>query len=381
MLPLFYQIGLEAQLTQIQLITLQMLVELLQKERNISLERLAMLFAQPIQFDSRRRNLQRFLLLPQLQPKALWFPFIKYWIKRKYGRGKQLQIVIDRTQWGDYNLIMVSLVHGKRAIPLYWQLLDKQGASNLDEQKAVLAPVLRLLHGYRIVLLGDREFHSVALAEWCLKQRISFVLRLTKSTTVKTSEEAAFERLDALPQTPGMTQFYLHIQVTQKKGFSKHNLALRWKRAYRAEQANQVWYLLTNLDSAELALKLYAKRFSIEGMFKDFKTGGYNMENCHVSHQRFIALVGLIAIAYTISTQRGEKIRAKKVQHYVARPSAKNRCTPQHSQFWIGLYGSLWIESFNHWSDWAQQLMRLKPQKRPFYLRGLRAIQLIQSAL
>jgi Transposase DDE domain len=381
MLPLFYQIGLKAQLSEIQFITLQMLVELLQKERHISLERLATLFAQPIQFDSRRRNLQRFLLLPQLQPKALWFPFIKYWIKQKYGRGKQIELVIDRTQWQDRNLIMVSLVHGKRAIPIYWRLLDKQGASNLDEQKAVLAPVLRLLRGYRIVLLGDREFHSVALAEWCLKQRISFVLRLTKSTTVKTSDETDFERLDALPQIPGVTQFHLQIQVTQKKGFSKHNVALRWKRIYRTEPANEVWYLLTNLDSAELALQLYAKRFSIEGMFKDFKSGGYNMENCHVSDQRFIALVGLIAIAYTIATSRGEKIRAKKVQHYVARPSAKNRRTQQHSQFWIGLYGSLWIESFNHWADWAVQLMNLKPQKRSFYLRGLRAMKLIQSAL
>jgi hypothetical protein len=116
-------------------------------------------------------------------------------------------------------------------------------------------------------------------------------------------------------------------------------------------------------------------------MFKDFKSGGYNMENCHVSDQRFIALVGLIAIAYTISTQRGEKIRAKKVQHYVARPTARNRRTQQHSQFWIGLYGSLWIESFNHWSDWAVQLIKLKPQKRSFYRRGLRAMKLIQSAL
>jgi hypothetical protein len=66
MLPPFYQSCLAAQLSQIQLITLQMLVELLQKERQVSLERLATLFAQPIQFESRRRNLQRFLLVPQL---------------------------------------------------------------------------------------------------------------------------------------------------------------------------------------------------------------------------------------------------------------------------------------------------------------------------
>jgi hypothetical protein len=381
MLPPFYQASLQAQLSAIQFITLQMLIELLQHERQICLERLAMLFAQPIQFESRRRNIQRFLLLPELQPKALWFPIIKHWVKRNYSRGKQLQLAIDRTQWGDYNLLLVSLIRGKRAIPLYWVLLNKQGQSNLAEQKFVLAPVLRLLHGYRLVLLGDREFHSVALAQWCVKQRLAFVLRLPKSTTVKTTDEAAFERLDALPQQPGVTEFHLSVQVTQQKGFGKRNVALRWKRTYRSDQANQVWYLLTNLDNAELALKLYATRFSIEGMFKDFKTGGYNLENCRVSKPRLIALVGLIAIAYTIATDRGRRIRRQKIQHYVARPKAKNRTRQQHSNFWIGLYGSIWIQAMDQWSDWATQLMRLKPQKRLFFLRGLRAITLIQSAL
>jgi len=59
-----------------------MLVELLQKERWVSLERLATLFAQPIQFESHRRNLQRFLMLPQLSVKALCFPIVKYWLKQ-----------------------------------------------------------------------------------------------------------------------------------------------------------------------------------------------------------------------------------------------------------------------------------------------------------
>ncbi|MBW4418960.1 MAG: IS4 family transposase [Myxacorys californica WJT36-NPBG1] len=379
MLPQFYQACVQAQLSQAQFITLQMLVELLQRERCITLERLAMLFAQPIQFESRRRNLQRFLSLPPLQPKAMWFPIVKHWVKQQYGRGKQLCLAIDRTQWQDHNLLMVSLIHGKRAIPLYWRLLDKQGQSNLDEQKSVIAPVLRLLHGYRLVLLGDREFHSIALAAWCVRQRIGFVFRLPKSTTVKTAENSDFERLDALPQSPGTTQFHVQLQVTQKTGFGKHNLALRWKRQHRSDKANEVWYLLTNLETAEAALKRYALRFRIEGMFKDFKSGGYDMEHCHVNHERFLALLGLIAIAYTISTERGTRIRRQHVQQYVARVNS-NRRIRQHSNFWIGLYGTLWIDAMDAWSVWAERLMRLKPQKRSFFLRGLRALSLIQSA-
>lgn len=48
LLPLFYQACLSAQRSQIHWITLKILVELLQKERQVSLERLATLFAQPI---------------------------------------------------------------------------------------------------------------------------------------------------------------------------------------------------------------------------------------------------------------------------------------------------------------------------------------------
>ncbi|MBD1851775.1 hypothetical protein [Leptolyngbya sp. FACHB-711] len=52
----------------------------------------------------------------------------------------------------------------------------------------------------------------------------------------------------------------------------------------------------------------------------------------------------------------------------------------RHSDFWIGLYGQVWIHSMDLWSNWAEQLMYLKPQKRRFFLQGLRAMRLIQSA-
>lgn len=254
MLPSFYQACLQAQLSSIQFITLQMLVALLQKERRVSIERLATLFAQPILFESRRRNLQRFLLCPKLTPQALWFPILKYWLKQHFHRGQQLQAVIDRTQWRNHNLLMVSLVYKSRTIPIYWTILNKDGQSNLNEQQTVLRPVLHLLRCYKLVLLGDREFHSVALAHWCVEQDIAFVLRLPKSTTVQWSSEAEFERLNELPQFAGMASFEVQVRVTQQKGFGKFNLATRWKRVYRSGAANQVWYLLTNLDSLEAVL-------------------------------------------------------------------------------------------------------------------------------
>lgn len=381
MLPSFYQACLQAQLSSIQFITLQMLVALLQKERNVSIERLATLFAQPIQYESRRRNLQRFLQLPQLNIKSLWFPILKHWFKQHFHRGQPLSLVMDRTQWKHHNLLMVSLVYRKRAIPLFWHLLDKQGASSLSDQQMVLRPVFVLLRGYPCIVLGDREFHSIALAAWLRRQQVKFVLRLPKSTTVKTYPDADFARLDKLPQFPGIACFEVQVQVTQQQGFGRFNLVTRWKRVYRQNKANQVWYLLTNLEHLETALNSYAQRFSIEPMFKDFKSGGYNLESCQATGQRFHALVLLVAMAYTLATEQGKRMRHRQIQHYIGRVPELKRSQKRHSDFWLGLYGQLWVSSMDLWSHWAEQLMQLKPQKRSFFLRGLRAMSLIQSAL
>jgi hypothetical protein len=230
-------------------------------------------------------------------------------------------------------------------------------------------------------LLGDREFHSVELAAWCVEKRVEFVFRLPKSTTVKPSDSSIFTRLDHLPQSPGITEQYLQIQVTQNRGFGKHNLVLRQKRTYRQSNSDDAWYLMTNLVDADQTLKAYSSRFSIEALFKDYKSGGYHLEACHADLRRFNALLVLIAIAYLISTIQGRCIRKKQVQHYIARVTEPQRTTNRHSNFWIGLYGRLWIEPLNLWPTLATQLMALKPQKRPFFQRGLNAIVLIQSAL
>ena len=141
---------------------------------------------------------------------------------------------------------MVSAIVQKRAFPIFWTLLNKRGASNLVEQQQVLRPVIRLLKRYKLVIVGDREFHSIELAQWLHRQRLSFVLRQKCSTTFREKRQP-FKSLDTIPVQPGINFFYPKISFTQKKGFSRFNLAAYWKRKYRGKQEDEPWYLLTNL--------------------------------------------------------------------------------------------------------------------------------------
>ena len=137
-----------------------------------------------------------------------------------------------RTNWRLTDLMVVSLIYDKRAIPIYIQILNKQGSSNLEEQKQVLEPVIRLLKDYTIIILGNREFCSIKLGNSLQRQSIRFALRLKKNENIQ-----------------------------QDSDFIKLN---------------------------ELA---YRKRFDIEEMFRDFKSGGYHLEDTRVTGDRLIGTV------------------------------------------------------------------------------------------
>ncbi len=74
-------------------------------------------------------------------------------------------------------------------------------------------------------------------------------------------------------------------------------------------------------------------------MFRDFKSGGYNLEGTKVSNKRLISVILLIAIAYTSATIHGQEIKQKGVQKYVGRVKEYGRTERRHSSFYIGLYG------------------------------------------
>lgn len=378
MLPEFYRTCLQSQLSSSQLHTLEILVWLLQFQKQVRIERLAACLPLPILFESRRRHLQRFLILPQLSVALLWLPLIKGIIRTQIKSGNQMIVTLDRTQWQTNNLFMVSVIWSKRAWPVYWQFISKKGSSNLDQQKAILRPVLRLLKSYRIVVVGDREFHSVKLAAWLEEQKVYFALRQKKATYIKLQGQD-YQQLSQMGLTSGSKLFLTGVNFTKDNGFGQFNLAAHWQNSSK-KTLDEGWYILTNLDSLDAALNAYKARSGIEAMFKDCKSGGYNLEECKASQERLNRIVLLIAIAYTCAGLAGQKIKRQGQQKYVNRLQELHRVERRHSSFWVGLYGQMWVAGWEFCEDWVRKIMRIRRNKLPFYQRGMRAMSLIQQA-
>ena len=342
MLPPFYQTYLKSQLSLAEYLFLQILINLLQVSKQVKLETLATVLPIPITFESRRKRIQRFLSLPSLTIEKIWLPLVATRLSIYWQAEKMIYLVIDRTAWGRGNLFVVSVVWDKRAFPVYFELLPKLGSSNLGEQQAVLKRVFPVFKGYKVCVLGDREFCSVALANWLREEDASFCLRLKKSHQVELKPKL-WSQLDNLGLSPGVSFFLAGIRVTKAKGFNSFNVASKWQRKIKGVAPKEGWFTLTNLATLSAAITADKSRFDIEEMFRDFKGGGYNLEDTSVAGKRLISLIILTAIAYTSARIQGQEIKRKGVQKYVGRLQEPGRLDRRHSSFYIGLYGQNWV--------------------------------------
>ena len=240
MLYTLYQQHLENQLKQSELLFYNVLINVLQNIKEVNLEKIATVLPLPILFESRRKKLQRFLSLPSLNIKTLWFPIIKDWVAQNFLDNQLLYLVIDRTIGEPKNLIMISIVYDSRAIPVYFELLPKLGASNFIEQKRVFTQVLPVFKNFKIIGLGDREFCSVQLANWLRGKEVEFCLRLKKNEFIE-MENGSWHCLDKLGLKPGISLFYNNLKVTKTEQIEGFNVACKWKKKLQGSAPDEGW--------------------------------------------------------------------------------------------------------------------------------------------
>ncbi|MGE5660529.1 MAG: IS4 family transposase [Actinomycetota bacterium] len=343
------------------------------------LDRLARVFPYPIKTESRRRKLQRFLDLPQLTIARIWFPLIAYWLTTYCSVEQTLSLAIDRSQWGSINVLTIALIWQKRAMPLYWCLLPKLGNSNLQEQTLALQQVLPLVKGYKVIVLGEREFCSVDLGNWLRTMGVSFCLRLKKNHCIE-RENLLWESLEQLGILPGTSLYFQGVRVRKTRPVLGFDIACKWKRNYRGRKVKEAWFILTDLGSLPVAIAEYKKRMGIEEMFRDCKTGGYNIEGTGLRGERLIKMILLMAIAYISAIFQGTEIQKMQVQKYVSRRKDQEHKYRRRSIFGVGLDGEQWVNYLEQYSSDVQELMKLTPNKRRFYQQGIQAATLIRSS-
>ncbi len=114
-------------------------------------------------------------------------------------------------------------------------------------------------------------------------------------------------------------------------------------------------------------IQVYQSRSGIESLFKDCKTGGYNLEGTKACIERLNTLVLLIAMAYTIASLKGDKTRCQRQQKYICRLKEVGRSQRRHSNFWIGFYGLTWTIGWDFCRVIVEKLIHLNRSKIHYF--------------
>ena len=198
--------------------------------------------------------------------------------------GVEIGLVMDRTDLPPHcSLLLVGAAYGSRVLPLAWRALD-MGGTGADLQMELLEQVAPLLPPDRqVTFFGDGEFRAVALQADCQARSWHWQVGLKSDITIRTESGRHLALID-LPVTSTSGPVYCqNVLLTASHAFGPVNILARWSRK---DKWPRFWS--TDLPADRHLWRRGRKRFWIEPTFRDWKSGGFDLEGSRLTDHRSI---------------------------------------------------------------------------------------------
>jgi hypothetical protein len=219
------------------------------------------------------KRLSRFLHNARLEPRHLADAVLLQALVQLPLHGP-VRLAIDWTIEGTQHLLVVSLIMGRRAVPLYGRAYAAavlKGRMKRYELAVIRRAVTRVIHKVgrrRVRVTADRGFADVALFTVLADLGVAFVIRVKKSTKICLA--GVWRKLHTL-SFPGNTRRRSLGDVL----YCARAPQPLWVTMSRKRDANGqwgIWYLVANRPyAAEQAVTEYRHRPGCEAGFRDAK--------------------------------------------------------------------------------------------------------------
>ncbi|WP_368488027.1 transposase [Clostridium sp. BJN0013] len=247
--------------------------------------------------ESKIKRLRRFLTNKAINCEKI-YEFFAYRLLQKYkSHSKKIYIIFDHTTIIDkFVILQFSLKVGRRAVPLWYKmfLYKDEGSKDFKYIKQGLNFIHKIVvpYNFDVTILADRGFKSVDLFKFIDKTlKFKYCIRCTKNLKISICGKPNIKKLGNIIPLKGKTRHFYNVKLTSKKYIC--NLAV-----CRAESSDDTWFIANNLEQT-FSIREYKKRFDIEEMFKDFKSGGFNLEGTWTHNIQYARTLYLcICIAY-----------------------------------------------------------------------------------
>jgi len=147
------------------------------------------------------KRLSRLLHNERLEPRHLADAVLLQALVQLPAHGP-VRLAIDWTIEGQQYLLVVSLIVGRRAVPIYWRaynaavLKGRMQRYELAVIRRAVTRVIRKVGRRRVRVTADRGFADVALFTLLTDLKVAFVIRVKKSTKICMAGE--WRQLDTL---------------------------------------------------------------------------------------------------------------------------------------------------------------------------------------
>jgi hypothetical protein len=261
------------------------------------------------------KRLSRLLHNPRLAPHRLADAVLAQALRQLPPKGK-VRLAIDWTIEGSQHLLVVSLVMGGRAVPIYWRAYDAtvlKGRMRRYEMaviRRVLTRVQRAIGRRRLIVTADRGFADVALVDVLTALGVEFIIRVKGST--KVYFQGHWRPLHTLGFAGNTRQRNLGRLAYCES--APHRLWVTMSRTRDATDQWETWYLIANRPRrAHATAAEYARRFGCEQGFRDTKWElGFaqaRIKDIHAWSRLFalfvLALLVVVSLAIKLLLPRG----------------------------------------------------------------------------
>lgn len=256
------------------------------------------------------KRLSRLIHNPRLGPKVVAEAVLLQALSQLPQRGK-VRLAIDWTIEGTKHLLVVSLVTGGRALPIYWRAYDAsvlKGRMQRYEMaviRRVLTRVRREIGTRRLRITADRGFADVDLCELLEELGTEYIIRVKSST--KVYFQGQWRQLHTIP-FEGNARCRSLGRVAYCES-APHRLWVGVSRARNQAGQWEMWYLISNRARRAGAMSQeYARRFGCEQGFRDAKWQLGFAEARVKNTQAWSRLFALVAIALLVLATLGIKL-------------------------------------------------------------------------
>jgi hypothetical protein len=301
-----------------------------------ALVRIAATLPCPVQDLSTERRFRRFLANTGMPVAPTWQPILGAILARLGQR--ELLVIFDPTPYHDaWTILMLSLVVGRRSLPIAWHLVPQQQPWGQHTWRYLDRLARRvdaaLPAGTTVTLLADRGLTSAGLIDLCTHHGWHYCLRLSAGERHGVLARLADGTIGPVwDLVPGMGRAWDGaVAVYQAAGWRTVQLTIRWARG-----AAEPWLLLSDRPAGPARVAEYRRRTHCEAFYQDTKSRGWRLEDSHLTDRnRLNRLLLVLTLAAWWLTLLGQQVIRRGLRYRFDRRDRRDVSLVRLGRRWV----------------------------------------------